>query len=312
MHANKEHILIIKHGALGDIILCSGVLKTIREHHADAHITVLTTKAFAGLFKQMGWFDEIWVDERAKWHQFGKVKALVKLLRSKSFTRVYDLQTSQRSSSYLRLFKAPKPEFSGIAKDASHRHHSPERTSMHTIDRQAEQMRLAGIDTVHTPDISWMKGQGDLQHPQQPYALIVAGGSAHRPEKRYPEKHYISLCEKMLEVGLKPVLIGHGAEESLLHSIASAVPDALNLCNQTSYGDIADLARAAACAVGNDTGPMHIIAATECPSIVLFSNASNPDLCAPRGDHVCVMQHDNLALLSPIFVMHAVKDIRRS
>ena len=36
-------------------------------------------------------------------------------------------------------------------------------------------------------------------------------------------------------------------------------------------------------AIGNDTGPMHLIAAAGIPAVVLFSAASDPALCAPRG-----------------------------
>jgi ADP-heptose:LPS heptosyltransferase len=42
-------------------------------------------------------------------------------------------------------------------------------------------------------------------------------------------------------------------------------------------------------AIGNDTGPVHLIAAAGAPTIVLFSSASSPALSAPRG-HVTVFQ----------------------
>ena len=42
--------------------------------------------------------------------------------------------------------------------------------------------------------------------------------------------------------------------------------------------------------MGNDTGPMHIIAAGKRPTVVLFGVASDPELCAPRGENVrCLM-----------------------
>jgi ADP-heptose:LPS heptosyltransferase len=52
----------------------------------------------------------------------------------------------------------------------------------------------------------------------------------------------------------------------------------------------------AALVVGNDTGPLHLAAATGAPTIVLFSKASNPGLSAPRG-HVTVLQAQDLAAL---------------
>lgn len=306
--AAVKKLLIIKHGALGDIILCSGALKSIRLHHPHDHIVLLTTKSYAGLLQQSGYFDEIWIDDKPKlWH----VRRLWKLQRKLAhagFTHVYDLQTSQRSSFYYRLFRAPKPLWSGIAKGAAFEHTSPARTSMHTIDRQTEQLHLAGITDIAAPDISWMGNSADAPATNQPYVLLVPGGSAHRPEKRYPQAHYITLAKLMLEQGLTPVLIGGGAENTLLDAIATAVPQCQNLCNNTTLNDIAALAREAVYAIGNDTGPMHIIAATGCPSVVMFSHASNPDLCAPRGDHVHIMRAGDLHTIAPESIMAIMAD----
>jgi ADP-heptose:LPS heptosyltransferase len=49
--------------------------------------------------------------------------------------------------------------------------------------------------------------------------------------------------------------------------------------------------------VGNDTGPMHLIATVGCPSVVLFSNESDPALCAPRGRSVTILRRPNLSSL---------------
>ncbi len=298
--SGRETILIIKHGALGDMVLASGVMKAIRRRHADAHLVLLTTKAYAPLMQPSGWFDEIWVDTRPAWSHWRAWRALLKRLRSQRFTWVYDLQTSMRSGLYFHLLPFPKPRFSGIAKGASHRHRSDYRTRMHTIDRQAEQMRIARMETVFPPDISWMHGENlAALQPSSPYSLLVPGGSAHRPEKRYPKEHYITLAQLLAQQGVIPLLIGSGAEATLLSDIAAQVPQAVDLSNRTSFGDIADLARAATFSVGNDTGPMHIIAAAGCRSVVLFSHASNPELCAPRGDHVMILQREDLRELLP-------------
>lgn len=298
-----KRILIIKHGALGDIILCTGVLKTIRHTYPDADITLLTTKPFVSLFEQSGYVDNIWVDSRPKYWQVGAWMHLAKKFRSISFDHVYDLQTSNRSSLYYHLFPSPKPEFSGIAKGASHCHDNPKRTHMHTIDRHKEQMRIAGIDEISPPDISWMKGSAELALPHTPYALLVPGGSAHRPEKRYPKKYYIALCALLIEQNITPILIGNAAEVDLLDEISLSYINIVNLCNKTSLNDIAELARHATYAIGNDTGPMHIIAAVHCRCVILFSHASNPDLCAPRGEHVSIIRSENLQDIPPDDIM---------
>ncbi len=305
--ANKR-ILIIKHGALGDIVLASGAMKAIREHHSDAHLTLLTTRPYAGLLATSGWFDTIWIDTRPKLWQLNELLHLRKQLRDGAFDRVYDVQTSQRSSQYLTLFGNNKPEWVGIAQRASHCHDTPERTQLHTLDRLEQQLSLANI-MMQSPDVSWLHGNGNIHGLKPPYVLLVPGGSAHRPDKRYPETHYVVVANHLAAQHIQPVLIGSQAEAALLENIERNAPDCLNLCNTTSIADVADLARHATCAIGNDTGPMHVIAATGCPSVVLFSAASNPALCAPRGEHVCVIQRDILGDVTPAEVLHAAQTV---
>ncbi len=98
------------------------------------------------------------------------------------------------------------------------------------------------------------------------------------------------------------MVLGAGAEREVADAVCDLCPDARNLCTMTSFIDIIALAREAAGAVGNDTGPMHLIAATGCPSVVLFSDQSDPALCAPRGPggaaSVTVLRRQSLADLA--------------
>ena len=62
------------------------------------------------LARASGWFDEIWLDARPEIWQVGGWRALGRRLRAGRFGRVYDLQTSDRSGWYFRLFGADKPQ----------------------------------------------------------------------------------------------------------------------------------------------------------------------------------------------------------
>ncbi|HRD47102.1 MAG TPA: glycosyltransferase family 9 protein, partial [Caulobacter sp.] len=110
-------------------------------------------------------------------------------------------------------------------------------------------------------------------------------------------------------------VLGHGDEEAALADVILArAPGAVSLVGRTSFGDIADLARGAALAVGNDTGPMHIAVAAGVPAVVLFSRDSNPDLSAPRpirGDQpVTILREADLADMAVDRVSAAVAGLR--
>ncbi|WP_373085755.1 glycosyltransferase family 9 protein [Sneathiella sp.] len=304
MTSQTKNILVIKHGALGDVILAQSPFQAIRAFHPDAHITLLTTRPFAAFLQKSGLFDDVWIDERPKISQPGKLLALIRKLRAGRFDRVYDLQTSTRSNSYFRFFSpGKKPEWCGIAKGCSHPHTSPSRTKIHTIERHADQLKLAGIDQMPAADFSWAKSDISKFELKAPYALLVPGGAAHRPEKRWPAKCFGELAAYLDGKGLTVALIGGPAEAEAIATIIEICPAAKDLSCQTDFGDIAALGSEATVAVGNDTGPLHLISAVGCQTVVLFSRASDPTLSRPRGPQVRVMQKDSLADLLPLDVI---------
>jgi len=270
-------ILVIRLGALGDFVLSFAPFAAIRAHHPGEAVTLLTTVPFADVARRAPWFDHVVVDARPAWWNLPGVRRLARALRG--FDRVYDLQTSARSSRYFWL--AGRPPWSGIAPGCALPHGNPDRDAMHTLERQREQLEMAGIRAFPAPDLSWLVGATfDLPTP---FALLVPGAAPHRPRKRWPAGHFGELATVLHGRGLTPVVLGTRAEAPLAGAIRAACPATVDLTGRTTLADIAGLARRAALAVGNDTGPMHLAAAVGCPCVVLFSADSDPALTAPRG-----------------------------
>lgn len=306
----SDSILIIKLGALGDFVQAAGPFAAIREHHKDAHITLMTGEMFGAFARNAPWFDEVWIDKKPRISQVGKCLRLRTKLRTANFSRIYDLQTSDRSGFYYRLFwPGPYPEWSGIAGGCSHPHANPNRDFMHTIERQKEQLAMAGIENVSAPDFSWVSSETSRFSLAARYALLAPGGAAHRPDKRWPGENFQELTAHLAEQEIQPVLIGGAAEKAELSAIARTIPSAINLAGETSLEDLFVLARQALLAIGNDTGPMHAIAANHCPSIVLYSHASDPALCAQRGPAVSILRRESLTSLTPKEVIGEVEKI---
>src|SRR5258708_31468734 len=95
---------------------------------------------------------------------------------------------------------------------------------MHTLERQADQLMYAGAwpdaptepGAAPGPDLSWLRGYDDRPVAgavrPRPYVMFVPGGSAHRPEKRWPVDQYGELARILYARGLDIVIIGgpHG------------------------------------------------------------------------------------------------------
>jgi ADP-heptose:LPS heptosyltransferase len=285
------NILVIRLGALGDFVQSFGPFAAIRAHHPGARITLLTTRPFAELARRSPWFDEVWADGRPSWRDPRAVLALARRLRWARFDRVYDLQTSGRSSRY-RWLVGRGAEWSGIAPGASHPHANPGRDAMHTVDRQREQLEMAGIRDFPAPALDWLAADLSRFGLSGRFGLLVPGASPLRPLKRWPAARFAELAAG---AGLPVAVIGGPAEGEIAARIAAAARDAVDLTGRTSFAEIAALGRRAAWAVGNDTGPTHLLAVAGCPTLALFGEDSDPALCGPRGPAARVLRHVPLA-----------------
>jgi len=311
MPRELKRILVIKLSALGDFVLALAAMKKIREAHPKAHITLLTTPPFEALARMSPYVNDVDAEGRPQdWREW---LTLVGRLRRGRFDRVYDLQTSSRSSALYYGLWPFAPQWSGIAFGASHPHGNPNRDFMHTLERQADQLKAAGIwpdaptepGGAPPPDMSWILQRVRPQPPgARPYVLLIPGGSAHRPEKRWPAESYGELAQALLAQGFDVVIIGGQQETTLARVIQRRAPQARDLTGQTDFPRIAALGAQAALVVGNDTGPLHLAAAAGAPTIVLFSAASDPELSAPRG-HVAVLRAPDLADLPVSQVLQA-------
>nr|WP_242018872.1 glycosyltransferase family 9 protein [Phaeovibrio sulfidiphilus] len=231
---------------------------------------------------------------------------LARQLRQGRYDCVYDLQNSDRTGLYLRLLDArPGRVISSTSRAANRRWSHPDRFSLSIAERQNSQLALAGVITpaaAPLPDVSWVAG--DLPEAvssrladASDLALLVPGASSHRSVKRWSAPDFGHLAAALLENGLRPVVLGTAIEAEAAACIRSLCPGAVDLTGQTGFADLVRLGRRARLAVGGDTGPLHLIAASGAPSVALISGQTNPS-CLPRGPRVVILKREDLSTLS--------------
>lgn len=295
-----KKILVLKHGAFGDLIHATGAFKKIRAFFKDDHITLLTDPAFSSLSRLMPYFDAFYDDPRQK--SLNHLIKLRRFLKTSHFEWVFDFQVTSRSSFYHRLYWPHRaPYWSGCAPQASHYLGPAYFDRIHVLDRLQTQLYKAGIiqeSETLAPDINWLTSSIPLL--PKPYVLMVPGSSKAHPDKRWPQAFYEESALKLVEKGFHIGLIGGKDEKDILKIISEKSSYIHNLEGSLSFADIASLGRSCAFAIGNDTGPTHLIAATQKPTVYLWSGLSKADVFAPRGSHVTILHEKNLQNLTPI------------
>jgi ADP-heptose:LPS heptosyltransferase len=301
----QQRILVIKHGALGDFILAMNAFKAIRQAHQGARIVLLTSSPFETLAQQTGYFDAVWVDNRAKWYRVLTSLKIRRLLNGgpaqKSFHRIYDLQGSTRTATYYAQLKRPRPEWVGAVSNCSHpRPHSP--GLYHVQDSQQQHLATAGVNMSLRPDLDWLTANIDSLNLPNRFVCMIPGCSFKHTVKRWAAAGYAKLIDALAQQGIHSVLTGAGSDKVIIDDIIAHVTvksACMNLCDASPFAVLAELARRAELTVGSDTGPMHIAAATGSPVLILFSNKSKPArLCAPKGEHVNILEADDLRQLA--------------
>jgi ADP-heptose:LPS heptosyltransferase len=305
----RRRVLVIRLSAFGDFMQSLGPFAAIRRHHRDDHVALLTTGPFAAFAAELGYFDEIIVDERP-----GKLApagwlALRRRLRQHRLDRVYDLQTSQRSSTYAWLLRPGMPQWSGIARGASHPHANLDRDRQHTLDKQAEQLLMAGIYPTPPPVLPPLARNLPADLAGRGFILLAPGSSPHRPEKRWPAARFAAVAQALADEGVLPVIVGSTAEAPLGAAIRAICPAALDLVGRTDLGLLAACTGRARLTIGNDTGVSHLAVASGCPLVVLFSRHSEPDRCAPRGGFVRILVEPDLADLPAATVLATAHEL---
>jgi ADP-heptose:LPS heptosyltransferase len=296
-------VLVIKLGALGDFIMAQPALQAIRKFHAADELSLLTIPALTPFARASGLFQQVIEDPRAP--PPGGYWRMSRWLRRQDFDFVYDLQGNTRTAWYWRLCWPARPAWAGPVAGCSHPR--PARPiKAHRMEWYAAQLRALGIEVPDVFQLDWLHADTGALNVPAAFALLVPGGSAHRPAKRWPVAHYIEVARELVARDITPVLIGTTVDADAIAAIGRAVGGALDLTGRTSIPQLASLARVARGALGNDTGPMHVVAAVGCPSITLFSRASDPEFIAPRGPRSTWLQADDLTDVAPADVLATV------
>ena len=154
-----SNILVIKHGSLGDIAQSCGAIQDISENHKDDQIHLLTTKPYFDLFKKNPHISNVILDKRLSRLNLIYLYSLMRNIKKYNFSKVYDLQNSNRTAFYKRIL------FPNALKDiwSSTETTLPEGTTKDDFDKDSvlprfeHQLKSSGIGTNHTlsPDFSW-------------------------------------------------------------------------------------------------------------------------------------------------------------
>ena len=295
------NILVVRLGALGDIVHALPAVAAIRRAHPGARIDWLVEakhRAIVDLVTPVDRTIELARPSVDAW------LAVARQLRATAYDIAIDFQGLLKSAVLARASgaarvvgfsiwhlreKAARPFYSTSAPAEG----------AHVIRHNLRLLRVLGIEDeeIHFPiaDVA-SPALDELRRrlEARPFALINPG--AGWPNKRWPADRFGELAAFLREAsGLAPIILWGPGEEHLADAVVAASGRTAVAAPPTRVPDLVALSRAAALVISGDTGPLHIATAVGTPTVSLFG-PTDPDRNGPWSpDDVCVSRFDHCA-----------------
>ncbi len=298
METKVRNILVIKHGALGDLMQSVGVLMDIRKHYVGSVITLLTTAPYVQLMQRFPYVDHVISDNRAPIWRIDQQIKLKKKLQKQNIDLVIDLQNSDRSRMY-QQFWFLKTEWIGrpIGDDKP----VSGLSGLIALLKQAD----IAVSDVYQPDMSWMIGDVrkllKKQGINKPFVALIPGSSLQHLEKRWP--HYPALVNALMDLGYEVVSI-LGPDETDLRQQLPA-----HIVQNLGWFELAGVLDAATFVIGNDTGPSHIASYLNKHGLAIFGPTTSAARAEIGRRNFQTIEVPNLEMLTVKQVLTYVPDM---
>ena len=297
-----QSILLTRLDGLGDMVLFSSFVREIRGLWPRAHITFVVDRQFVSFVEQCPYVDEvIGFDERGSKYVrlFTGPRRAYAVAKQRLWQRGVDLAISPRwdfdtrHAAVLSFLSLPRYHFGFSEKvsprkralnyglDAMFSHVVASKKGVcHEIDRNAEMLAALGGNPARIRQLELWLSAGDRSYAQQTIAaggvvarqpLICFGVGATQAKRCWPIERFAELGQWLVEsYGAKIMVLGDAADgrkaEMMRPTLRTALINQAGACNVRQSAALMSFCNGF---IGNDSGPMHLAAASNLPIIGL-------------------------------------------
>jgi heptosyltransferase-2 len=291
--ALMQRIVVRAPNWVGDTVLSLPALRDVRRNFKAARLEVLARPGVADVYRTVAEVDG--VRESRSWRED------VVALRG-----AFDLGLLLPNSfgSALALVRAGVEERWGYATDGR----GPLLTRRCPIPAEVRgesevyyyraMLGGVGLEVSAVPDVSlrplepWRERARTLLGEGGPW-LGINPGASYGTAKRWHPVRYAAVADRLAKrYGLRPVVVGGPAERPVAEALAAAMDTtALNLCGETSLGDLLGVLSELRLLLTNDSGPMHLAAALGTPLVAVFGSTDWRETAPFSKRAVLVREH---------------------
>lgn len=300
-------ILVIKHGALGDMVQGFDSFAGLRAGRPEARITLLTSPPFSGLMRMTPWFDEVVEDRRRPVFDVPQLLRIRTLLHQE-WEMIVDLQCSRRTSRYHRFLTPSGTRWLGTSSGASDPY--PDFTGVNNVERMKVAAKMAGGAGSVTAQLDWLASAKASISKQA--VVLVPGCSPAKPSKRWPAAHFAAVARELMASGRDVAIVGTAADRDAADLVIAEAPGCTDMVGKTDLASLTTLFASAHAVIGNDTGPVFLAAKTGVPTLMVMGQDTDPDMSAPTGAKAGWVRQDRIENVAPQAVLDALRHLTGS
>lgn len=277
-------ILVIAMPYLGDVLLATPLIHSLRIAYPNAQLDVLVFKNTQIMLEGNPDISNVIpvIKQNSlieKWQFFKQI--------FRYYDVVFALPTNDRAFFYsllaapLRIDAVPPKSKTGWWKRFFVKHWVEfDDDKTHTVLQHLKLLDLVGIEPVY----KLVPPRTENKYPLSAnlkYAVLHC--CAQWTYKQWTSQNWLAVANHLLNLGITPIFSGSNASEELayIESLMTQLPNsAINLAGKTSLAELTEIIQNAQLFIGVDTGATHLAAATGVRVIALFG-ATNPVVWSP-------------------------------
>ncbi len=296
--AHYQNILIIKPGAIGDLLQMTPVIRAIRLLIPDARITLLVASRISvELFRYNADVHECIVfDKRGDHRRLAMFWKLWRRIRAERFDLVLNFQRSNFKAWLLVAAALPARVLV---------YHKATGRAVHAVRNHLETVAPLGIDPVAADKrLVFNVGEDAEAYADNLFCSLGFSGKkvvalnpgANHPVNRWNPMNFARLADRLAAENAARVLIIGGQEDIALAGeiTGQASIRPVNLAGTTTLLQLGAILKRCNLLVTGDTGPMHMATAVGTPVVALFG-AADPARTGPVGEGHRVIQAEGIS-----------------
>lgn len=307
---SPQNLLVMRLDNIGDVIMTTPVLHTLRENLPEAKITLMASPAGSLAAPLMPWVDGV-LTWRVLWQDLGRLDfnpqrewELIDTLRSHQFDAAIILTSFSQSPHPAALLCAlagiPIRVGESKEQDAGTLTHAvpPAPDDIHQVDRNLRLVEYLGFPvrdrklTLAVPPIAQQSAtqllrsscHAESSASNEPVSYILLNPWTTCQSRNYNPDRFAIAAQKLSQItGWKVVVTGVEKDRDRSHALLMSLGDcAIDLVGQTSLSELVALVAGAKLVLTNNTSTMHIADAMGTPNVILFAGTEQESQWCPR------------------------------